>query len=69
MTKGIETADARYAALRFAVRAIVDALADNKVITHADIIGRLRHQEEHLGHATETAELIEQLRDLRKFLA
>ncbi len=68
MTKGIETIDARFSAIRLALRTIVDALADKRVVERSDITNRLRNQEEHMGHVAGSADLIDQLRDIRKFL-
>lgn len=69
MPKGIEHVDARISAMRLALRAIVDALADKRIVERTDITNRLVRDEQHQGDATATAELIEQVRDLRKFLA
>ncbi len=68
MTKGIERVDARSSAMRLALRAIVDALADKRVIERSDITNRLLRDEQHLGGATASVDLIEQVRDLRRFL-
>jgi hypothetical protein len=68
MTKGIEDADAQVSALRLALRAIVDALAEGKVVERTDITNLIRRQEEHAGDSVESADVIHQLRELRKLL-
>jgi hypothetical protein len=66
--KGIEDVDARFSAMRLALRALVDALADKGVIMRSDVTNRLRDREQHVGGVAQSAELIDQLEDLRKFL-
>ena len=67
MTKGIEHVDAGIFAMRLALRAIIDAPADKRIVERSDITNRLRSDEQHLGDAA--ADLIEQVRDLCKFPA
>jgi hypothetical protein len=68
MTKGIEEVDPRLSAMRMALRAVVDALTDKGLVGRSDIINRLREREQHMGDVAGSADLIDQLRDLRKFL-
>lgn len=68
MPKGIEDIDARYAALRFALKAVVDALAEKSVIDRSDITSRIRRHEQHVPDAAPSDDLTHELQELRKLL-